>query len=116
MLENPGAAFAKSYRGETVTPTMGAEDCLVAIFEKRAGLARCEADRALAVLALLAEAAPARLGRARDRAGAEKVAGLQIASAAGVVGDELGQCPVEVCRIALRHAMRRHPPLAHLRG
>src|SRR6266568_4364079 len=116
MLDHPGAALAKADGGEAVAPAMGAEDRLVAVFEKRPGLARCKADRALAVLALLAEAAPARLGRARNRAGAEEIAGLQVAAAAGVVGDELSQRPVEVCRIALRHAMRRQSPLAHLRG
>ena len=53
-------------------------------------------------------------GRARDRAGAEQIAGHQVAAAAGVVRDELRQGPVEVGRVAVRHAVRRQALLAHL--
>src|ERR1700693_5073503 len=98
---DPAAAFAKTDGGKAVAPAMGAEDHLVAVFEKRAGLARCEGDRALAVHAQLAEAAPTSLGRARDRASAEQIARQEVAPAAGVVGNQLRQCPIEVGRIAL---------------
>src|SRR5438132_150754 len=95
-LHDAGAALAKADRGEAVAPAMGAQDRLVAVFEKGAGLAGTERPGAASVETLLAEAAPPGFGRTRYRAGAKEIAGCQVAAAAGVVGNELGQGPVEV--------------------
>src|SRR5262249_9112876 len=111
----PRPAFAKPDRRIAVAPAMGAEDRLVAVLEKAACLAAAQGQGAGAVLALLAEAAPALLGLARDRAAAKQVTGDQIASAAGVVGAQLRQRPVQVCRVAVRDAVGRQTLLAHPR-
>src|SRR6202035_4557450 len=77
--DDPGTAFAEADRRVAVAPAMGAEDHLVAVLEKRPGLAVVEGDRALAGVAQFAQAAIALFGRSRDCAAAENVAGQQIA-------------------------------------
>src|SRR5258708_3331302 len=81
-LDDPGAAFAEADRGVAVAMAVGAEDRLVAVFEKGAGFDGAEGQRAAAVHALLVETAPARLGRPRDRDGADQIAVQEIAAAA----------------------------------
>src|SRR5260370_5979301 len=110
---DPGAALAEADWGVALARAMGAEDRLVAVFEKRPRLTRFEGDRALAVGADLHQAAIAPDGRPRDRAAAEDVARQQVAAAAGVMRDELRHRPVEIQRVAVRHAMRREAFFAH---
>ena len=73
---------------------MGPENHFVSILEKGAGFTRSEDRLPLTVGAEFHEAAVALLRRARDRAGAEQIAGTEIASATGVVRDQLADSPV----------------------
>src|SRR6202035_4035415 len=66
--DDAGTAFAEADRRIAVASAMGAEDHLVAVLEKRSGLAVVEGDRALAGVAQFAQAAITLGGRSRDRA------------------------------------------------
>ena len=46
---------------------------------------------------------------AGDRAGPEQIAGPQVAAAAAVVRDQLGDGPIEMMRVADRQSVRREP-------
>src|SRR5579884_3235346 len=116
LWDDAGAALAETDRHGAFAPAMGAEDRLVAVREKGAGLARRQRDPSLAVLRQFHQAAPAFRRRAGDRAGAEDVAGFEIAAARAVMRDELRDRPIEVGRVARRHAVRRQPFVAHLAG
>src|ERR1700735_5504964 len=73
-----------------------AENDLVAVGEEGTGFAGGKEDGLCAVAGEFEETASGRLGGAGDGAGGEDVADLQVATIAGVVGNELGGSPVEV--------------------
>src|SRR5487761_425631 len=118
--DDAGAALAEADRGKAVAAAMGAEDHFVAAFDKGAGFARSQCRRPRAVGAQFHQAAIALAGRAGDRAGAEQIAGAEIAAAARMVRHQLRQGPIEIGRVAHRHAVRRQPygpqPLGHEKG
>jgi hypothetical protein len=86
---------------------MRAENHLVAILEKGPRLAGAQGDPTLAIGAQLHQTAIALRCRTRDRTGTEQIAGRQIAPATSVVSDQLGDCPVEIGRVARRHLVWR---------
>src|SRR5690348_12493661 len=106
LSDHSRAALAKADRRIAVAPAMGAEDDLVAVLQICAGLAGVQRNRALPGMAQLVEASPAFLGLSRDRAASENVAGQQITAAASVMRDELRHGPIQVQRVAARHAVR----------
>ena len=75
-----------------------AEDDLVAVGQEGAGFRRGKEDRLRAVAGEFEETAAGGFVWAGDGAGGEDIADLQVAAVAGVVGDELGRCPVEILR------------------
>src|SRR5207237_9887159 len=85
---------------------MGAEDYLVAILDEGTDFPRGKRYLPLAVGAQLHQAAVALRRRPGDRPGAEQIAGGEIAAAASMVRDQLGEGPVEVGRVARRHSVR----------
>src|SRR5262245_31547176 len=89
------AAFAEADRDVPLTLRAGAEDDLVAIFEIAAGLAVRQRDVAGAEGAELVQAGAALVGRAGRGAAADHVAREEIAAVAGMVGDHLGERPIE---------------------
>src|SRR5262249_39260464 len=81
-------------------------DDAVAVFEETARLAGGEFNRPSPAGRDLEQAtAPAVSGR-RERAGAEQIAGAQIAAAAAVMSHELGHGPVEMARVAHGQPLR----------
>src|SRR5438270_7266039 len=106
-LNYAGAALAKADRGASGLSAMRTEDHLVPVLQEGTGLAGCEHYLPLTVGAQLHQAAVALRRRTGDRAGAEQIAGGQIAAAASVVRDQLGEGPVKVGRVAGRHPVRR---------
>src|SRR5438067_3816456 len=114
LPDHPRAALAEADRRIAVSPAMGAEDDLVAILQICASLAGVQRNRALPGMAELVETSPAFLGRSRDRAASENVTGQQITAAASVMRDELRRGPIQVQRVAARHAVRFERLLAHL--
>src|ERR1700736_5729239 len=99
-LHYAGAALAKADRRATGLSAMGAEDHLVAVLQEGTGFSGGERYLPLAVGAQLHQAAIALRRRPGDRAGAEQIAGGEIAAAAGVMRDQLAEGPVKVGRVA----------------
>src|SRR3954447_19317763 len=87
---NRAPAFPESDRGKAFAPAVRAHDHGVAVLQETATLARRQRDRLPAARGNLQQAPEAVVLRRRDRAGPEDVARPQIAAAAGVVGDQLG--------------------------
>jgi hypothetical protein len=106
-LNYAGAALTKADRRATGLSAVSAEDHLVAVLEEGTGFSGGEHYLPLAIGAQLHQAAIALRRRPRDRAGAEQIAGGEIAAAASVVRDQLGEGPVKVGRVAGRHPVRR---------
>lgn len=94
----------------------GAEDDLVAVLEEAPGLAGGQLHRLLAASGDLQQRAElAGLG-AGQGAGAEQVAGLQLAAIDAVVGDHLRHRPVHAQAVAQGQALRRQAFLAQALG
>src|ERR1700719_1574803 len=98
-LNDAGAALAKADRRAPVLPAMGAEDHLVPVLQKCAGFPGGEHYLPLAVGAQLHQAAIALWRRPGYRAGAEQIAGDEIAAAASVVRDQLRRGAVKGGRV-----------------
>src|SRR6185312_12514293 len=64
----------------------------------------------------LEQAAEAVARRAADRAGAEQIAGIEVAATAAVMRDELRHGPIEIGALGLRQALWRHALAAHRPG
>src|ERR1700694_2745189 len=93
---------------------MGAQDDFVAVLEEPAFLTVGQLDWFGTAPSELEQAAARILGFARDRAAAEQVPGLEVAAVAGVMGEELGEGPVQFLEIARGEAMRGLAGSAHL--
>src|SRR5262245_49475646 len=81
--------------GEAFAFGVGGEEDLVAVFEVGAGLPAGKREGVAAAVGDLQQAAVAPGPGAGDRAGSDEVAGLEVAAVGGVVGDHLGEGPVE---------------------
>ena len=92
------------------------DDHVVAVLEKPARLAGRKRNRLAPAFGDFQEAAEAARCRTGDRAGAEQVAGVEVAAAAGVMRDQLRHGPIEVARVAVGQAMGREIPVAHALG
>ena len=82
-----------------------AQDDLVAVLEERALAPAGEREGLGAVPRQLEQAAALLALGARDRPRAEQVAGAHRGAVDGQVGDLLGDAPVQVARVGLRHAL-----------
>src|SRR5579863_10145713 len=108
-----GAALAEADGDIALASGGGAERDLIAILQKTPRLAGGQRQRRLAALRDLQQGTIT-LGVWRgDRAGAEEIAGLKVATVGGVMGEQLRGSPVKIARRAQRQAMRRQPSLAH---
>src|SRR5262249_53347662 len=81
-------------------------DDSVAVFEETARLAGWEFDRPSSAGRDLEQAAESAFLWRGDRAGAEQIAGAQIAAATAVMRHQLGHGPVEVARVAHGQSLR----------
>src|SRR5262245_63271809 len=97
---NRSAAPSQAAGCKAFASAAGPHDDAVAVFEEAARLAGGEFNRPSPAGRDFEQAAePAVHGR-RDRAGAEQIAGAQVAAAAAVMRHELGHRPVEMARVA----------------
>src|SRR5271163_4074173 len=94
------AAFAEADAGEAGFFAVGAEDDFVAVQKEGALFAVGELDWVGSALGDFEEAALRAWVWAGDGSAGEEIAFDQIAAVAGVVGDHLGECPIEVAEIA----------------
>ena len=94
---------------------MAAQDHGVAVLEEAARLAVRQRDRLLAGAGQFEQAAALAGRGAGQRAGAEQVAGAQVAAVHGVVRHELRERPVGVAEARLAEAGGAGPRLAHAR-
>ena len=97
--ENSGAALAESDTWVARTFAGTTEDDLVAVGKKGARFTSGKEDGLCAVASEFEKTAGGGFGWAGDGACCEDVADLQIAAVAGVMGDELGWCPIEVASV-----------------
>ncbi len=109
-------AGAEADRREALADPARRQDHLVAVLQEAPLLAGREADRHLAAFGGLEQAAIGIRVRARQGAGAEKVARAQVAAAAGMVGDHLRHRPVHVPGVGPRDPVRACAGLARRRG
>ena len=85
LLDEFALAFTKAYPCEALSFAPALQDHGIAVRKEAAGLAVLKRDRLAAVLRQLDHRARLARLRARDRAAAEQVARLEVASAYGVV-------------------------------
>src|SRR5438105_13684614 len=97
--QNGAAAFAEANAARAVALAVAAQDDAIAVLEERARLAVGQMNRLLAALAELEQRPRLIGGRPRERAGAEQVAGLQVAAVDRVMRDHLRNGPVRIVEV-----------------
>ncbi len=93
-----GAAFAEADRCRPRSMGPGAEGDFVAVLEECAGLPRREPEGIRAVVSDFQQTPVVFRGGSGNRAAAQQITGAQIATSAGVMGDELRGGPIHVPR------------------
>src|SRR5215831_14234417 len=106
---NRSAAVAQPDGCKAFAPAARPHDDGIAVFEETARLAGWEFDRPSSAGRDLEQAAESAFLWRGDRAGAEQIAGAQIAAAAAVMRHQLGHGPVEVARVAHGQSLRGKP-------
>ena len=109
------AAFAEADAACPIAFAVAAKDDAVTVLQKRARLAVGQMDRLLAALAELEQRTGLVGLRPRQRARAEEVTRLQVATVDGVMRDHLRNGPVGIVEVGLHQALGRMSRFAHLR-
>src|SRR5258706_9114401 len=107
MSGDDGPALSESDAPKSLALRMGAQDHHVAVLQEGARLAIGQRDGLRAASGEFEEGSALAFVRTGLRAASQQIAGLQIASIARVMRDELGDGPVGVAEVAAREAMRR---------
>ena len=97
--KNSSATFAKADAGVAFALAPAAEDDFVAVFEEFALFAVGELEGFGAAFSSLEQAAGRVRRGAGDGSGGEQVAGAEVAAVAGVVGEQLGEGPIQIAQI-----------------
>src|SRR4051812_29445037 len=90
------ATFAETYAGASVALAEPSHDDLIAILEEATLLAGRQGDRFRPAPCQLLHTATRILRRTGHRPAREQIAGIEVAAVAGVVRDELRECPVHL--------------------
>jgi hypothetical protein len=103
--EDGGVAFAEAEAGVPGGFAGAAEDDLVSVGEEGAEFSGGKEDGLGSVAGEFKEAAGGGFGGAGDGSGGEEVTDLEVATVAGVMGDELRWGPVEIAGVGLTEEM-----------
>src|ERR1700721_2490178 len=99
--EDGSAAFAEADAGMAGSFAGAAEDDLISVRQEGTGFAGGESDGLRAVAGEFEETAGGGFGWPGDCAGGKDVSELEVATVAGVMGDELGRGPIEILGVGL---------------